>query len=202
MVYDNTLEAFDLLMEEIENLLESKRNEGAEAYRKGETVIFQETDKIVKFLEELRKTVDELRYKTFSFLQVPLKDPKLEKEARNQKANSRTPEKEPHKRFALDATPTHVYRFLILETLFEMGGKAFSKEVERKIEEKMRQYFRPDDLRPVSSGQIRWRKRLHWCRYFMVKDGLLRDDTPRGIWEITNQGRQELLKSRKQFSRK
>lgn len=199
MVYDDILEAFDLLMEEIEDLLESKRNEGAEAYRKGETFVFQEADKIVNFLVELREAVEELRYKTLSFLQVPLKFPQPEGEASAQKHEG---VRERHKRTSLDATPTHGYRLLILESLFELGGKASSKEVERKIEEKMKRYFRPDDLRAVSSGQIRWRKRLHWCRYFMVRDGLLRDDSPRGIWEITDQGRRELLKSREQISGK
>ena len=187
MVYDNLLEAFDLLMEEIENLLEIKRNEGAEAYRKGEIPTFQNADKIVNFLVKLRESVDTLRYQTLSFLQLPLISPEPPPEKSGQKFEeiSLKRRKRP-KRALLDATPTHSYRFLILEILSELGGKAPSIKVEQKVEAKMRNRFRPDDLQPVSSGQIRWRKRLHWCRYYMVRDGLLKNDSPRGIWEITD----------------
>ena len=194
MMYDNVFEAFDLLMEEIEDLLESKRNEGAEAYRRGEISTFQEVDKTVRFLAELKESVDKLRYKTISFFQIPLKLPESKKVLEQKREVGAFFRGESHKRTALDATPTHSYRLVILEALSELGGKASSREVEQKVEEKMREYFRPDDLRPVSSGQIRWRKRLHWCRHFMVKEGLLRDDSPRGIWEITEQGWRELQK--------
>jgi len=37
---------------------------------------------------------------------------------------------------------------------------------------------------------IRWKNRALWERLVMVKDGLLKSGSPRGIWEITEKGRE------------
>ena len=184
---NNIIEVFDLLIEEIEGLLTLKRDEGAKAYRDGKIDVFQEVDKVVQFLEGLQESVNELRDTTVSFFQMPVGV---------SKKRADVPKKVRRRRASLDATPKDRYRPLILEILSELGGKAPSKVVERKVEERMQGHFRPDDLRPLDSGEIRWRKRLHWCRHYMVEDGLLRKDSPRGIWEMTDLGRQELQRFR------
>ena len=33
-----------------------------------------------------------------------------------------------------------------------------------------------------------WRNRVGWARYRLVEDGLLRSDSPRGVWELTEEG--------------
>jgi hypothetical protein len=38
------------------------------------------------------------------------------------------------------------------------------------------------------SGVIRWRNRVMWRRFVLVKQGLLKADSPRGIWELTKEG--------------
>ena len=35
----------------------------------------------------------------------------------------------------------------------------------------------------------RWEKTFHWARWEMIKDGLLKPDSPRGTWEISEKGR-------------
>jgi restriction system protein len=35
---------------------------------------------------------------------------------------------------------------------------------------------------------IRWKNRVMWRRYVLVKQGLLKADSPRGIWELTKEG--------------
>jgi restriction system protein len=38
----------------------------------------------------------------------------------------------------------------------------------------------------------RWRNTAQWARNSLREEGLIRDDSPRGIWEITDKGRQWL----------
>jgi len=39
----------------------------------------------------------------------------------------------------------------------------------------------------------RWRNTAQWARHSMVKEGLLKADSPRGIWEITDAGRASIF---------
>ena len=93
------------------------------------------------------------------------------------------------------AIPQKEYRIPILEALFEMGGKGTQKEVFEIIEEKMKDRFNNLDLEILKDGYtIRWQKMAAWQRYSMVREGLLRSDSPRGVWEITEKGREYLQK--------
>jgi len=92
-----------------------------------------------------------------------------------------------------DAIPQRDYRLPILEALLEKGGKATRREVSEIIERKMRDKFNKSDLQVLSDGQTkRWQKGVDWERLRMVKDGLLRSDSPKGVWEITEKGRKYL----------
>jgi restriction system protein len=39
----------------------------------------------------------------------------------------------------------------------------------------------------------RWRNTAQWARNTLREDGLIRDDTPRSIWEIAERGREWLV---------
>ena len=84
------------------------------------------------------------------------------------------------------------YRVPILQVLTEMNGSGDKNAVESKVYEKMKNDFSPIDLETISSGETRWRKSANWERYRMAKEGLISTDSPRGIWEITEKGRQYL----------
>ena len=46
------------------------------------------------------------------------------------------------------------------------------------------------DFEPLSSsGMLRWRNTAQWARNSMVNEGLMKDDSKRGIWKISAQGR-------------
>lgn len=51
------------------------------------------------------------------------------------------------------------------------------------------------DYQPLASSpdNLRWRNAAQWARNSMVQEGLLKADSPRGVWEITDKGR-EMLK--------
>jgi restriction endonuclease Mrr len=84
------------------------------------------------------------------------------------------------------------YRPLILKALAEMGGQGRAKEVLRRVFEMAEPYLSDKDLEPVPSGTSkRWEKRANWERYRMVQEGLLRSDSPQGIWELSEKGWEE-----------
>jgi len=50
------------------------------------------------------------------------------------------------------------------------------------------------DYQPLASSpdNLRWRNAAQWARNSMVQEGLLKADSPRGVWEITDRGREML----------
>jgi restriction endonuclease Mrr len=93
-------------------------------------------------------------------------------------------------------TPHIEFRIPILETLVEMEGKGEAKAVLKRVEKKMRGKLARVDYEKIPSGDVRWHKNANWEKYFMKEEGLLRGDSPRGIWEITDKGRRYLQSSR------
>ena len=62
-----------------------------------------------------------------------------------------------------------------------------------RVEEKMQGLLQHADYELLSSGtDLRWRNRAAWQRLNMKRQGLLRNDSPRGMWEITTKGREWL----------
>jgi len=95
-------------------------------------------------------------------------------------------------------TPEEAYTGPILSTLSEMGGRGEAADVLPLVEKKMKGILKKVDYQPVASDQDtpRWRNGARWARNSMVNDGLLKADSPRGIWEISDAGRQWLERQR------
>jgi len=96
-----------------------------------------------------------------------------------------------------EKTPCQTFRIPILEALVELGGKGKIDEILEKVERKMKHILKSVDYEKLPSGeQVRWQNTAQWERYNMVQDGLLRSDSPKGIWEITEKGRKFLEDSK------
>lgn len=84
-------------------------------------------------------------------------------------------------------------RFLkpIIEILLESGGSATSSEVTDKVIERM---SISDEEQSVilKSGQSRVYNQVHWARMYLVNGGLL-DSSKRGVWTLTDLGRDTKL---------
>jgi len=85
-------------------------------------------------------------------------------------------------------TPLSQYRIPVLEALTDLSGRGRVTEVLEGVYERMKDVLVPFDLEKVSSGEPRWRNTVRWERSTMAKEGLLLDDSPRGIWEISEKG--------------
>ncbi|QBR70617.1 hypothetical protein CU048_04270 [Beijerinckiaceae bacterium] len=84
--------------------------------------------------------------------------------------------------------PQRDFRLPLLETLYELGGGGSTHEIRALMETEMKPHLNPADYEPVSSGDPRWWNAVCWERNGLVKDGLLRADSQRGVWELSDKG--------------
>ena len=90
-------------------------------------------------------------------------------------------------------TPESEFILPILRVLTEMGGRGKSAAVVARAGEVMQPILCDVDYETLASdGKPRWQKAANWARDHMVRDGLLRSDSPHGIWEISQEGRAHL----------
>ena len=92
-----------------------------------------------------------------------------------------------------EGSAREIYRRPILRALVSLGGRGPTREVLQRVHQSLKNNLTPADLEELPSGQrLRWQENAEWERYHMVKDGLLARGSPRGIWEITDEGRRLL----------
>jgi hypothetical protein len=89
-------------------------------------------------------------------------------------------------------TPMSAYYLPILEALKELGGKTDSFSVYKVVEEKMRDNFTEFDIGRDSSGRIRWKHTVSDAKKKLKDKGYLSSDSLKGVWEITEKGREYL----------
>lgn len=88
-------------------------------------------------------------------------------------------------------TPEAAYYHPILMVLERMGGSGKVADVLEKVKQIMKPVLKDVDYEPLASGpdNPRWRNTAQWARNSMIKEGLLKADSPRGVWEIADKGR-------------
>lgn len=91
-----------------------------------------------------------------------------------------------------------MFRRPILEALVELTGKAPIGEVLDRVGKKMKAILTKHDFEPLPSDpqSIRWRNTAQWCRNSLVREGLIKANSPHGIWEISEAGRNALAHER------
>lgn len=86
-------------------------------------------------------------------------------------------------------TPEREFWLPILTALEEMGGHGPAAQVLHRVEQLMSGRLNELDHSLLDSGEPRWRTAAHWARLSMKKQGFIARNSPRGCWEITDQGR-------------
>jgi restriction system protein len=169
--------AFEILLEEIEQVANGINEAGSEAFRKGAYDeayrMIEIAMRVVEFREKVKALHEEWKIISASHIPEPKRERRL---AARLERGLRT---------GVDA-----FRRPILEALVELGGRAEASKVLELVENKMRDILNDYDYQPLPSNpeMIRWCKTAHWCRFTMVREGLLKGDSPRGIWEISELG--------------
>lgn len=172
---DNVSTAFEILLEEIENIFSTLDNEREKFFKSKDyekaNEIYNKISKLSSYcikIKELQKEWDELFGGEIVEITKKRKRKKLERGLR---------------------TPNEKFIFPILESLIELGGKAEMSKVLDKVYEKMKNIFTKYDYELLPSGNsIRWKNTAQWTRFQMIQQGLLSKDSEFGVWEITKKG--------------
>ncbi|MBN1190807.1 MAG: winged helix-turn-helix domain-containing protein [Dehalococcoidales bacterium] len=173
--------AFEIVMEEVESLVDSFNNEGAEAFRKGDydaaKKLIEDATRLTAFRGKVRDLQKE--WEILFIGKIPAKTKRRKYTYRLEKGLR---------------TPTDAFRRPILETLLESGGSAPVSTVLVIVGEKMKNILNDYDRQPLPSQPniTRWNNNAQWCRYTLVQEGLLKSTSATGIWEISEKGRTSL----------
>ena len=78
----------------------------------------------------------------------------------------------------------------ILMVLHQMGGVGEMADVLERIPKAMKGTLTDVDFEPLASGSEvpRWWNTAQWAHSSMAQLGLLKSDSPRGVWEMTEAG--------------
>lgn len=173
--------AIDMLLDEIESEIERVNKVGAQAFAAGSYDQVDACRKEVQSLAAYREKVLSLRQEW-----QERDGPPSRKGARRRgnygKARRGT------------RTPEAAFRIPILASLQEMGGAGTTSAVLDRVGERMHGELKEADFGRLPSvpHDIRWRNTAQWARNTLVEEGMMRNDSPRGTWEITEAGKRYL----------
>jgi predicted transcriptional regulator len=83
-----------------------------------------------------------------------------------------------------EKTSQAAFRAPLIQALQEAGGRGRTSEVIDRVGEILGDELKNGDFEKVSGGDIRWRNTTAWVRFHLVKEGVMRDNSPTGIWEL------------------
>jgi hypothetical protein len=172
--------AFEILMEEIETVADGLNDEGSKAFQAGDYDTARRLIEDATRLADFRQKVKALQQEwQSSFPAVPRKKVKRTAKGRLPKGLR---------------TPEDAFREPILKSLVELGGSADMNEVLERVHAKVKGQLNEYDTEPLPSDphSVRWRNTAQWCRLTLVREGLMKSDSPHGVWEMTPKGRREL----------
>lgn len=189
----NVSSAFEMLLEEVEAEIDFVNGVGSKAFEGRDYDKAKEALERSGILTAFRDRVAGLRKDWEEMAAVAEREE--DEETRAQRRNLGKLRKG-------QRTPESAYYQPLLQVLDQMGGSGKVADVLERIRKVMKPILKPVDYDPLASGpdNPRWRNAAQWARNSMIRDGLLKADSPRGVWEISEKGRQTLKDSGKQGS--
>jgi hypothetical protein len=86
--------------------------------------------------------------------------------------------------------PQKEFRYPLITALYELGGSAPVSEIRKVMEKKMAPRLSDADYEEVSTGEPRWWNAICWERANLVREGLFLDSSERGVWELSDKGKE------------
>lgn len=181
----NVSSAFEILLEEVEAEIDFINGIGSKAFGDRDMVKVKEATERSETLTQFRDRVAALR-KDWSAM-VAVAEPKEDEETRVRRRDFGKLRKGMR-------TPEPAYYLPILDALVRLGGRGKVAPVLEHVGKAMKPVLKDVDYEPLSgdNGEIRWRNAAKWARNTMVEEGLLKNDSPYGVWEISEAGRARL----------
>jgi len=84
-------------------------------------------------------------------------------------------------------TPRNTLIRAIVQVMEEMGKSGHKREIHNRLEDVLEGVLNSEDYEIDSSGQVTWHHQVDWARMYMVQVGILKNDSPRGIWELSEE---------------
>lgn len=187
----NVSSAFEMLLEEVEAEIDFVNGVGSKAFESRDYDKAKEALERSGTLTAFRDKVAGLRKEWEEMAAVAEREE--DEETRAQRRNLGKLRKG-------QRTPESAYYLPLLRVLDQMGGSGKVADVLERVGKVMKPVLKPVDYDPLASGpdNPRWRNAAQWARNSMIRDGLLKADSSRGVWEISDKGRQTLKDSGKQ----
>ncbi|NLV46847.1 MAG: hypothetical protein GXY07_20395 [Candidatus Hydrogenedentes bacterium] len=82
------------------------------------------------------------------------------------------------------ATPQADLKPVLVESLRELGGSAPCNDVLALMERKLAGRLLPGDHEPDARHVERWRHNAHWARLQLVQEGVIKENSSRGWWQL------------------
>jgi len=189
----NSRQAFSTLLDEVKAALEESLARHRTAMQRGDFEAMEAELDRQKNLVSARQQLEVLQ-ELWPGLVGKCKAPRRPKRARRA-----TPRRKRLPRGV--KTPQQAFVVPILHVLEELGGSGTVSDVLDRVGELMSGTLNEFDLSTLKSGMARWRNTAQWARQAMKKERLLADDSPRGVWEITERGRAYLRKHAEEIAK-
>ena len=182
---NNVLAALDVVLEGIEAEIEFVNRHGARIFEGGDHQKVKDALERAEQIKSLGERIDTIRNEwTTLFPEV--------KEGGGKNGDTNGPNGGRLHRGV--RTPEKLYYRPILESVKDQGGSAPMSEVLERVLQRMKDTLRDIDFKPLAStpDKPRWRNTAAWARSTLVDQGLLRSESRRGVWEISDAGIQFL----------
>ena len=172
--------ALEMAADELDKLVRSLRNEGAESFRNGDSAGFTRVNERLQPVEGFQKRFAQLQQEWAALS----KQPRARRRSRQPASRPRVSRGE--------LLPERAYLLPILQTLKDGGGPAPVREVLARVHQRIGHQLTPRDRQTLRNGQVRWENRAQWMRMNLVRAGFVAPDSRKGVWEITPAGLREL----------
>ncbi|MCW5875684.1 MAG: type II toxin-antitoxin system Phd/YefM family antitoxin [Anaerolineales bacterium] len=87
-------------------------------------------------------------------------------------------------------TPREAFWKPVLSALVDLGGSGTLDQVKQLVEGKMASILNEYDYEQLpQSHRLRWENDVEWARFDLVAEGFIADNSARGIWKVTEAGR-------------
>ncbi len=192
MEEQDVIPTIDRLLDEIDKVISALNEQGAQLFSEGKydqaRALLNKVENIMGFRGKVLCLKDD-----WKSLRVPAVVKGASKGVGEAGARPRSKPLKPGLK-----TPPDAFHYPILEALDQLEGAGRVRDVFRILGEIMSEQLNIYDYQPLPSdpNSVRWRSTAHWARYEMVQEGLLAEDSPRGLWKITDAGREALKRAR------
>lgn len=192
--------AFDLLVDEIARELRRTNERGSAFFGNGDYDGVESAARRAKRIGEFQKRVEGLKAAWATI------DDDEDITSTSRKRNSRASRRATRARRQVipagKSTPRSEFYVPILQTLVEFGGTALTSDVVERVGNLMADRLLPLDWEGIPSdrNRPRWKGTLSNARQILRRNRWISLDSPMGVWEITDEGRQWLAEQQQSSS--